>query len=917
MRELWRASATLLLAATLAGCTVMPPAAARADAPPAAAPPVAVARSAAISASGVPPGSPQPGGPPAASSLPVFATVVRDAKKFDGLLTLYQREEKVWIELKPEDFGKPFFLSPKVATGIGEPGLFGGVFDVPQVVEFRRVHNQVQMLARNTRFFAKPGTPESRAVAVAFSPSLLASATVASQPNAATKGVLVEANALFLNDMLALALDLQRAYRQGYAFDARNSAITTVRATADIVVLNVLAHYATGSISQPPPGQPAGTPGPSVPRSLPDVRSMFANVHYVMSRLPEEPMAARVSDPRIGHFVSLQQDFGDDVARSPMVRHVNRWRLEKKDPAALLSEPVKPLVFWIDRTMPLKYREAVTGAILEWNKAFERIGFKDAIEVKVQPDDADFDTLDTGFAAVRWTTNSIPLFDAVGLTHVDPRSGEILGASVNIESFATREQRALRSHVTADGALDATGLFRAMPAGGAGRAIDPQACTLADEAGAQVGYGLDVLAARGDLDPESAESQQYILAFLRYTTMHEVGHTLGLRHNFRASRVFADAQLADPVFTRTHGLAGSVMDYLPANLAMPGAPAVQPFQTTLGPYDFWAIEYAYRPFAPEDEARELKRIAARSAEPELAFATDEDNSLGIDPEATLWDLGSDSMAFATRRLAIARDLFKRQEVRKLPPDRDYAVLRRSLSFAVNDAGRSLGALARKIGGVRTLRDFPGSGRDPLQPVAAAEQRAALDVMARNLLAADAFVVSPALQRRLAPDFQARGEIYLGGHDGPMATDFWLTQRVLAIQRAFLNQMMSDTVAARIIDSQGKTSPRASAFQLSELYGRLERDIWSELGSGALDIAPPRRDLQREYLNRVAAILLRPSGSGPADARSLMRVQAQGLLVRVRAASQHAGLTADTRAHLQDCADSLTQVLQARVLRLGV
>ena len=912
------ALALVVLVAAMAGCALRPTAA------PAAAPVAATTppRAAANGASGVAPGTPQPAGPPAAGSPPVFATVIRDAKKIDGLLTLYQREEKVWIELKPEDFNKPFFLSPKLATGIGEPALSGGMFDSAQVIEFRRIHNQVQMVARNTRYTATPGTPEGRALGVAFSPSLMASTTVASQPNPATKGVLVEANSLFLNDLLALAFDLQRAYRQGYGFDARNSAITGVRAKPDLVVLQVLAHYATGAINPPQAVVPPGQMSPSVPRSLADVRSMFANIHYAISPLPEVPMAPRAGDPRIGHFATLQQDFGNDVARTPLLRHIDRWRLEKKDPAAALSEPVKPLVYWLDRTLPLKYREVVTAAILEWNKAFERVGFKGAIEVKVQPDDADFDTLDTGFAAVRWTTNSAPFADALAQKHVDPRSGEILSASVNIESFTTREQRALRSHVLGDGAFDATRLFQPRPAAADDAAwrLDPQACTLAEDATAQVGYSLDVLAARSDLPPDSPEAEQFVLGFLRYVTMHEVGHTLGLRHNFRASHAYTDAQISDVAFTRANGIVGSVMDYVPANLSAPGAKPSQAFQTTLGPYDYWAIEYAYRPLAPDDEARELQKIAARSAEPALAFGTDEDNFLGIDPDALQWDLGSDAVAFAIKRLAIAHELFKRQEVRELSPQRDYAVLRRSLSYAVNDAGRSLGVLARQIGGVRTLRDFPGTGRDPLQPVPAAEQRRALDVIANGLLAADAFVVSPALQRRLAPDFQARGEGAFGGGEGTSATDFSLTLRVLAIQRALLNQLMSDALAVRLIDSQGKVAAGREAFALSELYGRLERDIWSEIdprGPRLRDIPAPRRELQREHLNRIAALLLRPSSFGLADARSLVRAQAQALQVRVRAASQRNGLAADTRAHLQDCADSLAQALQAKVFRPGV
>ena len=914
------------LAALLAGCALKPPAAPAAAASVAVTPPP---RAAAPAASGVPPGTPQPAGPPAAGNQPLFAAVIRDAKKFEGLLTLYQREEKVWIELKPEDFNKPLFLSPKLATGIGEPALAGGMFDSAQVIEFRRVHNQVQMVARNTRYAAANGTPEGRALGVAFSPSLMASATVASQPNPATKGVLVEANALFLNDLLALAFDLQRTYRQGYGFDARNSAITGVRARPDLVVIQVLAHYATGSISPPQAVVPPGQTGPSVPRSLADVRSMFANVHYVISPLPATPMAPRASDARIGHFVTLQQDFGNDLARSPTLRYIDRWRLEKKDPAAALSDPVKPLVYWLDRTLPLMYREVVTSAILEWNKAFERIGFTNAIEVKVQPEDADFDTLDTGFAAVRWTTNSVPIGDGLAQKHVDPRSGEILSASVNIESFATREQRTLRTNVlgavagAGAGADDASNLFQPAAPTASGSHLDPHACTVADVGAAELGYGLDVLAARDELAPDGPQAQQFVLGYLRWLVMHEVGHTLGLRHNFRASQAFTDAQLSDLEFTRANGIVGSVMDYVPANLSAPGAKPVQAFQTTLGPYDYWAIEYAYRPLAPDDEARELQRIAARSNERALAFGTDEDNFLGIDPDALQWDLGSDSVAFALKRLAIARELFKRQEVRTLPPDRDYAVLRRSLSYAVNDAGRSLGVLARRIGGVRTLRDFPGSGRDPLQPVPAAQQREALDVIARGLLVADAFVVSPALQRRLAPDFQVRGDGYFG-EGGGSPTDFSLTLRVLAIQRALLLQLMSDAMAVRIIDSQGKAASRSEAFQLSELYGRLERDIWSEIAPGAgragqavRDIPAPRRELQREHLSRIVSVLLRPSSFGLADARSLVRAQAQALRVRVQAASLRAGLTADTRAHLQDCADSLAQALQAKVFRPGV
>ena len=910
-----RPTLVTLLLALIGGCASLNPA----DGGVAAVAPASVPRlatSPALSASGVPPGTPQPAVLPPGSPQ-AFAAVVKDAKKTEGLFTLYQKEEKVWIELKPGDFNKPFFLSPKIATGIGEARLFGGLMDDAHVIEFRRVHNQVQMIAVNTGFIARAGTPEGRAVAAAFSPSLLASTPIASQPHPAAKSVLVDASALFVNDMLGIAMHLQRRYRQGYVFDGRNSAITALRVKPEGLALEVLQHFATGSIAVRQPNAPAGAPAPTVPSTVPDPRSLFVTAQYTIAALPAETMRPRASDARIGYFTASQWDFSDDLARTPILHYVDRWRLEKKEPGAALSEPVKPIVYWLDRTIPLKYRDTITAGILEWNKAFERIGFKGAIQVKVQPDDADFDTLDGG-ASVRWMTNAAPSFGAIGPSHVDPRSGEILAANIGIESLSSRSVRAARAQILNG---SPAGFATLMQFGGAasGETFDAHACTNAEQAADQLSYALDVLAARGDLDPDSPEAQQFVLAYLKDTTMHEVGHTLGLRHNFRASRIYSDQQLSDPGFTRTHAMTGSVMEYAPVNLALPGAPRVEPFQTTLGPYDYWAIEYAYAPLAPADEKASLERIATRSSEPELAYGTDDDNFLGIDPDALQFDLGSDPLAFARKRLAIARDLFKRQESRSLPPDRDYAVLSRSLNYAVNDVARSVGVLARQIGGVRTLRDFPGSGRDPLQPVPAATQRDALDQIARGLFAADSLVVSPTLQRRLAPDFQER-EDALERDGTPVVTDYSVTARVFSLQSALLKQLMGDEVAARIIDSQGKAAKRVDALQLAELYGRIEHDIWSELDAGNAarlgDIPAPRRALQREHLNRIAALLLRPNSAGRADARSLVRAQAQALLVRVSAAARRGGLSADTRAHLEDGADTLAQALSARMTRPG-
>ena len=202
-----------------------------------------------------------PGAPPVAAApgaLRPFADVIKDAKRTDAAIAFWQKDDKIWLELRPEDLNQPFFLSSKLKTGIGERGFFGGLMQDSGVIEFRRVHNQMQMIWRNIGYVAKPGTPEAAAIEAGYSPSLIASAPVLSQPDSERKAVLVEANTLFLADLLGIGMDLQRSYRQGYAFDPRNSAITKARGSADQLVLEVLGHYATASIAVPQPGAPSG-----------------------------------------------------------------------------------------------------------------------------------------------------------------------------------------------------------------------------------------------------------------------------------------------------------------------------------------------------------------------------------------------------------------------------------------------------------------------------------------------------------------------------------------------------------------------------------------------------------------------------------------------------------------------------------
>lgn len=831
--------------------------------------------------------------------------MIKGAERQDGMLPIWKRQDKVWIELRPEAFGKPFFLSPKLASGIGEAGVFGGLMQSrwaqvgrPQWVEFRKVQQQVQLLAINSAYTAQAGTPQAKAVQAAFSPSLLGSVPLASAPHGKSGAVLIEANTLLLGDLLGLAQHLQRTYRQSYGLDGRNSALQEARAQGNSLVFEVSQHFATASIAAG--GGAPGVPPSTVPLSVPDPRSMFITVHYSLSALPDKPMSTRAADPRVGYFTSTVADFTDDLARTPRQRFINRWRLEKKDPSAALSEPVQPIVFWLDPSIPDAYRPTITEGILEWNKAFEAIGFKQAIEVRTPPKDKPFDTLEIGHTSIRWMTNSTPSFGAIGPTHVDPRTGEILDADIALESLSSRAIRTVRSQFISASSSEA----------------QPDACLHAQHSSEQLGLALDVLEAQGVLDPDSPQVKDFVLAYIKDTTMHEVGHTLGLRHNFRSSRWHTAEELADPELTKTKGNSASVMDYAPINLPLPGHRAGAPFQTTLGPYDYWAIEYGYKPL-PDDKAaaqQALQSIAQRSGDPAqadaLAFGTDEDSAIGLDPQALVFDLGRDPVVFASTRLAIVQDLFERQAVRQLKPQDDPTLLRRSVSYGLRDLARTSQILLKQVGGVVTRRDAPGSGRDLLDPLPSSQQRAALKLLMQAYLSPQAIKLPPALLRRLGPDYLDRQE----GGDGQTSvpTDFSLADQQLMLQRDVLGYLMNEALAERLLDNIDKTRDRdKQPLTVRELYRTLFDTIWS-------DSPPPagtesaRRNLQREHVNRLATAVVR-SASNRADVRAIMRQQAVKLLAQLK--QQHGGDPLSTAyAHRQDCIDTLSAALQASVVR---
>ena len=890
----------LCAALALAGCASIGPAKAPAAPVAAAAPPPAGAGSAPFTATAA--ARPDPAAPKP------FDEVIKGATRQDGFVPVWRKDEKVWFEVPVERLGEPFLFSVNISHSVGERGLYASQMGPAWLATFRKIGaSQIQLVALGTEYVAS-NTPMKTTVEQAFTSSLLGSSAIVSAPHPERKSILIDASFL-LSDIPGYSTALERAYRLPMGLDRANSYFETTRAGDELTTVGANIHFATPRLPAPPL-VPTPVPTPPPPATPPDPRSLFVGYVYNIAKLPAQPMAARRTDPRLGHFFDVVTDLSNDLKVDPRQHYVQRWRLEKADPAAALSEPKKPIVYWLDKNIPVQYRASVEAGVLEWNKAFERIGFKNAIVVKQQPDDADWDNMDAAHASIRWFVGADVGF-AIGPNHSDPRSGEIIDADIGMSDVFGRGSRRFISEDVMPPSSPAAPSLRGLQSHQGADAY----CDYAKESANEMNFALDVLEARGDLAPDSPQAEAYVQAVVKDTIMHEVGHTLGLKHNFKGSTVYTTAQLRDKAFTEKYGISGSVMDYNANNIALTGEAQGEFVPRTLGPYDYWAIEYAYKPIASTDEAVELRRIASRSTEPLLAYADDAETggnpgNDGIDPRVNRFDLGDDPLAYYQRRLQLSRELWQRVQDRGVRPGDDALRQRRVLLSGFRQLGRAAELVGKYVGGMYTVRDLPGTtDRAAFTPVDPAKQREALQFLAKGLFNANSFRFRPEFLSGLAPDYNEWNRA------GPVS----IPTAVLQVQSAALDRLMSPGTASRLLDlplyvnASTRRNGAATLISLPEVYATLQSAIWSELKTGN-DIDRLRRNLQREHLKRVQALLVRSTGTLPPDALSLVRLTAVELQGELRAAATSPRLSIESRAHVQDSLSQLTEALRASMLR---
>jgi hypothetical protein len=603
-----------------------------------------------------------------------FAEVTKGAEKIDGLFTLHKKDEHLYAEIKPQQFDQPLLVPTTIARGIAQAGMPVG--DDDMVLVFRKVGERVQLIRRNIHYKAPSGTPLEKSVKQNYTDSVLMALPIVSVNPAGGMSTLVDLSDIFLTDFAQLGLG---------ALDRNRSRWHRVKGFANNLELEVEATFGGRRPAPELPGQRR--------------RGRRARHHGRHPLQPDQGPRRAVqdarADDRVGHFLSATKDFGVADPDGNFVRHINRWRLEKADPKAKLSPPKRQIVWYVEDTVPIEYRPYVEAGIREWNKAFEKIGYREAIAVRWQEAGRDeFDPEDTNFCTFRWVTSDAGF--AMSCLRANPMTGEMIDGDVVFDASFIRhwkQEYALLVGAPASASASArddepgvplavgeiispilaakSGYGQPAPPGPRGpQALDEAPGGLVGEVvpsswgalqwqlakrqgqglrsacryhtGLHLDFSLAAMALADPAKPEASKEipEEFIGQALKHVVMHEVGHSLGLRHNFKASTMLPVEQLNDTAITRVKGLVGSVMDYSPVNIAPRGKTQGDFYSTTLGPYDYWAIEYAYKPI-DGDEAAELKKIAARAPEAELVYATDEDAAQNNDPRVNRFDLGSD------------------------------------------------------------------------------------------------------------------------------------------------------------------------------------------------------------------------------------------------------------------------------------
>ncbi len=750
---------------------------------------------------------------PAAPKKPTVADKTKGNKKNEGLFTLYQDTAtgSVQMYVRKDQLEKEFIYESFSISGPTSLFLNQSMHRANFVIKIRKAFDKLEFSIVNTNQFYDKNNPVSKTAEV-DKPEAVFFADKYSLED--SLGYLVTADAIFLSEKLDPVKPIMspspfaaQIFNLG-GLNPTKSKYAGIRSFADNTDVIVDLSYDN------PMTQADG--GPDVV----DPRYVRVRMQHSFIAMPNNGFTPRKDDPRVGYF-SVEVNNQTSISPVPYKDMINHWNLKKKDPSAALSEPVEPLVYWIENTTPLEYRQTIFDAGMKWNEAFEKAGFKNALQMKIMPDNATWDPADIHYNVIRWVASAQPGYGAIGPSFVNPRTGQILGADITVEWFSG----------------SATAIFNELY-NGAPASTDVQAaqapetprllmnrydnCTIAAELKSQYTTGLSTLEMRGASATEISEMHKQ---FLTYLIMHEMGHTLGLNHNMKASQMLSPAEINNTAITHKIGLIGSVMDYPSINVALDKSKQGDYYTTKAGPYDLWAIEYGYREFAPSEEEAGLAKILSRSTEPYLAFGNDGDDmrspGKGMDPRVNVNDLTNDAIAYAEDRFKLVNNLIPKLLTKYAKPGQSYAELRARYGVLLNQRRDMINAVSRYIGGVYVDRSFPEqhSATKPYTPVPLAIQKKAMEVLTKYVFAPNVYDVDAQIFPYL--QIQRRGFNQPGGGE-----DYKITGTLVGLQiSGALAHILSPSTLQRITNSRLYGNQYSTADVMNDLVkGIFDADI---------------------------------------------------------------------------------------------
>ncbi|MBI4911777.1 MAG: zinc-dependent metalloprotease [Acidobacteria bacterium] len=820
------------------------------------------------------PAAPRPAGAPGlpgapgaeAEPKPYDKVITPEAKTQPGLFKVHRVKSKLYFEIPKALLGSELLL---VATAqqVPEGVNHAGSAVAREVVRFTLHENKVYLQGVSHAYMSDPGKAIAPAVAASQRDTILRSFSV--EAFSKDGAPVIDAGGFFTSEvgpftakglLNATMLDVSRSY-----VDQAKAFPTSLR--VDAVQTYTLASPFAGA-----------TPIPGMP--TPPARSGSVLMAYSLVQLPGKPMMPRHLDDRVGYFGISRVDYGSDEHESKRERFIARWRLEKKDPSAALSEPVKPIVWYIDRNTPTALVPYVKKGVEAWNVAFEAAGFKNAVQARTFPtkeQDPEFDPEDIRYSVIRWVPS--PIANAYGPHISDPRTGEILNADIVMYHNILQLQRDW--YFTQVGPLDKRAQKLPLP---------------------------------DDLMGE----------LVAYVVTHECGHSLGFPHNMKSSSLYPIEKIRDKAWLKEMGHVATLMDYSRFNYVAQPEDGIDPelLRPKVGPYDLFAVKWGYQPIpgakTPKEEKATLDAWALeQDAKPWLRFSTP--RAAGSDPGENTEAVGdADAVKATTLGTKNLQRVLAMLPAAVEKPGESDDTLEHLYRAVWGQWSRELGHVAAIVGGFDSQNKHQGQKGPVFTPVPRARQKDAVRYLNEAVFRTPQWILDKNILARLSP---ASGSTQL-----------------LGAQRSALRALLDRGRTLRLQEQEALLGDQA--YKLTEMLADLRDGIFGELKAAAPRVEPMRRNLQRAYLEQLDERLNRPAPSVPPqlaafvqmapnlpdDTRGAIRAELRSLQA---AASAKAAVAGDrgTRAHLEDVKDQISKILDPRfapaagsspsVFRLGV